>query len=323
MKPFWFFGAILFLVFSLPLAQSSVWKVLVIESVDDSRTIFTTRTEPEDDPVPGRRGSFTTQYASIAAKTIDVGKEFTRWKVINPYATIPFNIKDKVIYSPSLKSLWPQSTRQKPSPPGELTKADCEIQSTFEKHFKPKDRKAFKSSRKKKGIRFRFSAGRGINEIVSNVSATTYSTRSQTQREFTYFQQLGSGVVGSLGIRLDQEESRISVGSIDSIRQYLVMDVRWNLDKIPSLPYKLSTFTGISLGAGLSSSRVNLQRHKGFSFIFPSFFLGLSRELSSQWRGNLEGGLEFIFIKEKIGDEFVQKSSQLNGSLGLSLSRSF
>ena len=313
----WILIAMLLAAPSYPRAQSSIWEVIFIQSVSDSQKTFTTRTKPEQDQLPGRRASFSIEHASIVAEVIDVGEEFTKWRVTNSLSTVPFHAKDKVIYNPSVKAIWPDPSHSKKSPPGKLTAADCNVESIFQDQFKPLPIK------KEQGIKIRLSLGKGIYETVSGVLSTTHTTRSQQQREFTYFYHLTPWIDGTLGIRLDQENNRILSTLIDSIRQYLVIGLRWNLDELYKFPHELSPYSGISLGAGITSSRVNLQRQEGKSYIFPHFYIGISKKFSAQWKTSLEGGLEFIFLEESVQDKFVQRATQLNSTIGLTFSRTF
>ena len=317
-KCLWVF-TLVFLINSHALA----WRLVIIQSVTNSGRNFTTRTEANSDRMPGREGVFVTDNSSIVARTTKVGTRYTKWEVKDPAVSVPFRQDQLVTFSPSLQARWPSST-QGPSLSTQAQQQSTPTDATLEALFQSKElQRPFDPTRPlNQGMRFRLYQGLGLTESVSGVPGATGSRRAQLQGEISYFWEIKSRLHLDLGIRVDREVNQLDALTITSNRQYITGGVNFYLDGIFS-PKWFSIYMGTALSIGLSTTQINHEVQNGVSFILPYVRGGLDIKLSHRWSMELEGGLEAIFLRERIEQALRQEATQINGKTGVGLRYTF
>ena len=302
--------------------HAAAWKLLVIQSVDDSGKTFVTRTEGEMDQMPGWEGTFISQHASIVAKTVEVGEFFTRWQVKDPQSVAPFSEGQTVTFSPSSEAIWRKLSRAStpPSPQEVLTPSDAALEALFKSGelFRPDP----SDPQLEEGLRLRLYQGLGLAESISGVPSAVEGSRSQFQGEVSYFWEKWDRVSFDMGFRTDREVNEIKTLVITATRQYLMGGISFDLDQM--LPWELALpYIRVAMGVGPSQTQIGDSRQEGLSLILPQVSGGANIPLSRQWRLGIEGGLESVFLRERAGQGVRQRTTQINGKLGVGLRYTF
>ena len=86
--------------------NTNAWELITIQSVGPNGKTFLTRTQHQDDKMPGRQGTFTIKHLSVIAQTVEVGEKFTEWVLKDPDATIPFHQGQQVAFHPAIEAVW-------------------------------------------------------------------------------------------------------------------------------------------------------------------------------------------------------------------------
>ena len=301
--------------------NARAWKLLVIQSVEESGRSFTTRTAPGMDKLLGQEGTFTVNDASVVVKATQIDDELTRWLIKNSHTAAPFVAGELVTFHPSPEVVWLGNAPEQ--------KQSLNMVATDEELI---NYPAFVKSKEDlvpaimllRGLQFRLHQGFGIHESVSKVASSVSGTRLQRQVELYYFQEFFAGVRGNFGLRIDRESSELKDFTIFSSRQYAILGIDFYLNKL--LPFfSMTPYMGASLGLGSSESKVGGFRQSGTSFILPHVRMGVDITYFDNWSINIEWGVEAIYNREKIevAQGPNQKITQTNGKLGLGLCYAF
>jgi hypothetical protein len=325
------FAFLLLFWVAFPLLTSSSawgWRLVTVDYVSTSEKSFVVRMGIKDGIHLGALGNFSTPYVSLVAKVIDVSLEYSRWKIQEPEATLPFQSEQVLTYHNTDENLWStdpdryfylkalHNQSPKDLPPyllaGNIDEKEKLIQLRQESRLKEFNHSV--------GVKNFYQTSLGESVSLANSGQTT--DRKGINWEVMVERRLVYDLYMGLGLRQDQEIIDSSTVQIETSRQLVFGDISYHINQDLLIP-KLMLSIGLQVGIGTSSTTVVGQPQKGRALLLPGIRVGPEFLLPYHFVIHGEVSVEGMSVKESFTDGTFQTSHMTNLRYGLGLKKYF
>ena len=291
MRIYWFIGGMFIALLSVGV---QAFELVYVQSISASRKSFVTRTGKAKGIVDGHLATFTSKDASIVAKAQSVTREFTVWKVRDPFVSMPFQKNQIVEYNASLESIYANlRTKEK-----EVNQKEW----TDKEHF----------------LQGRFHFGTTFSETTSEVEEIT-DPRVVNHYEGLYLYQFARYLWGGVGGRIDYESVAATDYDLLTTRFLVTLELAMIFPRFRPINARLYIAAGA--GVGQSSTEVSTEISTGISYLLPYGRAGLLFPLGQTSTGLLiEGSVESVHSDEEYSDGTTQTTNLTTGKIGVGLS---
>ncbi len=247
----------------------------------------------------GQRSIFSSPDFSLAAKVLEVNREYSLWTPVAQDAKVPFSKGGMITYEQSPTAIWSQ-----------IAKYTSEMEG--QKKFKQSDHGRFSSrsfydqSDPIHSLSIRGTLSMALRESNSNITPDQLGARRGFQLELSYNRPISSTISWSLGGRYDYE-SMATQNPPDSAffsRYLLTTDLRFNLHRFKGRRIK-KLYGGIGAAFGLSNAIFPQTVATGTAMVLPIVRLGL--EISN---ANQSNSFLIEWITEGVADSLTDENSQ-------------
>lgn len=268
--------------------------MVIVKTVSSDKKTFVIRRGKKDGIGVGQESLFSTMKVSLAARAVEVNREFSLWKILEENFSVPFEKEQIVNYISSVESVEVQIP--------EVRKRKAEF------FFEPK--------------RFwylRSGVSRTINQNLSNADKGTDKVRQGMQFDALLSYNWTPGWEIGIGGRFDIEEEIIEQGnlSLPSNRYFIMAEMIYHLDYFSGK--KSNFYLSGALGIGRSQTQVDTKISSGTSYISPAVRLGWQKRIYNRWWLVAEGLIESVSSEETFSDGVTQESNFTNikGMIGI------
>ena len=265
-------------------------EMVLIQTVATDRKTFVIRKGHKQGIGVGQESLFSTKKVSLAARAVEVNREFSLWKILDENISVPFS-KDQIVnYMTSVESIEVQ-----------IPEVRARRKEFF---FDPKRYWYFRS-----GI------SRTINQNLSNAETGTDKVRQGMQFEaILSFNWRPSWEIG-VGGRFDVEQEVLEQGdfAVPSSRFFLMTELIYQLDYFKGK--KSNFYISAALGIGRSQTQVNDKISSGTAFVVPAVRLGWQRKYFNSWWLTFEGMMESVSTEESFKNTAPQETNFTNAKV--------
>src|SRR5690606_38636873 len=97
---------VIFFIFLYPFLSLAKEELLIIQSVSDSRKTFVIRKGKAEGILVNQESLFTSEKFSLAARVVEVNRDYSLWRLSDPRATVPFQKGETVNYTNTIENLY-------------------------------------------------------------------------------------------------------------------------------------------------------------------------------------------------------------------------
>jgi hypothetical protein len=270
-------------------------ELVIIQAVSTTGRSFAIRKGARDGIIINQDSLFTTEKASFSARSIEVGADFSLWKIHDDRGKVPFEKGDYVNYNNSLENIWTEVSRLYLEPVKVATFQE-------ESHWLAKVHYSY-----------------AFSESVSETDSSRYEARTGFQFEGAYSRHFSYHWEWSAGLRFDRENSSLSDPSIDiPTQRTLVMgDISYHFERFNRS--RNNAYISIGMGYGLSSTTVEESVSSGSALILPVVKVGILHFYVREYSFLVEGTFEAVSTSEAFADSDPQETQVLNTKLGFGI----
>lgn len=279
----------LVLIFLIPLLSLHAETIVIIKAVSNTDSTFVLHLGRQDGISVGQESLFSTENTSLKAMAIEVGRDFSYWKLNDPMATVPFHPEQFVFYSNASDSIYK-----------ELAVLEGKTK-TFEPASKP-----FWIAR--------MAISQGLTESISEVDNAIASSRSGFQIELLYGNKLLDNFYYALGLRMDNEKAIINNPALEipTTRFFGTAELTYHFPKFENSKNHFYATAGI--GYGISKSVVDQDPGQGIAWALPIARFGFLKNYNN-FNYLFELVFEGITMKETYSDGRNQTTSITNAKI--------
>jgi hypothetical protein len=309
-----------YLLFFFLIFCQAVWakeELLVIQTVSVDQKSFVIAKGIKDGISIGQKYIFANDNISLVCKVIEVNRDYSYWYPVSENMAVPFLREEIVsfnayVYGSSGMQLGTDQQDINQNQPAET------IENKVSENIY--DNKNIKSYRTSNHFSVRASAGAGLSQSASSVSAGQTANRYVYDASIEYDIRLRPEFEIGFGGRLDRDNYRIASASLDvpSTRMMAIAIityhfVRWSTNNN-------NTYLSLVGGIGTSSTVVNQTTNAGMATLLPQVRLGYIKPYARKAAMIFELSLEAISANETLPDSSIQmtSSSNLKASIGIS-----
>ena len=278
------------LIPQLALAQ---YELAVIKAVSKSRRTFVTQHGRNEGVIEGQKVSFTTDNISLIVSAKTVTRHYTVWEVVEPGGTIPFE-KGNIILLNRTISYSEVMARSK-----EIQGQKLEV-----------EKKALSS------LVFSGAFGLGVFQAVSGTSNANEPSVSNFHGNFRYVRSFFNFFEIGMGLRFDTETATLPTVTSVAYRSSVFLELIYYFPELWG-PFDSKIFATGTAGVGLSRTIIDDDTQQGFAFLFPGLRAGMDYKISKLWNFKIEAGGEAWQIREKLEDDNIQTTTQVNAIMML------
>jgi hypothetical protein len=274
-------------------------ELVMVQMVSKNQKSFIVRRGNLQGIALGQKSVFSSPTFSLAAKSIEVNREYSLWTPIAKVATVPFSKGEMITYSQSLSAIWSQ-----------VAKYNSQLKER--QRFRESDRQNFSvasfydEGQLKHPLSIRGALSMSLRETNSYVAPDEITARQGFQLDLAYKFSINDIISWAIGIRYDYESMAIQTPSVTGIySRYLIGgDLLFNLYSWGHRKRKL--YGGIGAAIGLSSSNINQEVASGSAVVLPIVRLGLEAPAADK-----SYSLIVEWITEAIADRLLDENDQV------------
>lgn len=262
-------------------------EMVIVQTVATDKQTFVIRRGFKDGIGVGQESLFSTTKVSLAARAVEVNREYSLWKILEESYAVPFR-KDQIVnYISSIESVDIQIP---------------EIKKRKNEFFFDPARFWY----------FRTGISRTINQNLSDAPEGTDKARQGMQFDVLVSFNFTRNWEFGIGGRFDIEEEVIEQGNlaIPSSRFFLMTELIYQLDYFRGK--KSNFYLSGAFGIGQSQTQVDDKVSTGTAFVSPAVRLGWQKKYYNKWWFVVEGLVESISSVEKFSDSDPQESNFTN-----------
>lgn len=270
--------------------------LVIIQSISSSRRSFIIHRGAKDGISTNQLALFSTEKVSLLCRAIEVAHDHSLWKVDEPMASIPFQKRQFVVYTPSLETIW--------------TKIPS-LKDVLQKQIR------VALAKPKPYWLIRGAMSYGLYESVSETDAESTRRRTGQQVEMLWNFNFSKNLDWGLGARIDNEKALLSVEDlvVESRRMFAISELTYTFPPIGGT--KNYFYMTATVGLGTSSTTINDNTSSGSAGILPAFHIGLATNTTENNYFMIEAVLESIAVKESFQDGTEQDTNIVNAKLAL------
>lgn len=262
-------------------------EMVIVQTVATDRQTFVIRRGYKDGIGVGQESLFSTTKVSLAARAVEVNREYSLWQILEESYAVPFK-KDQIVnYISSIESV------------------DIQIPEVK----KRKNEFFFDPSR---FWYFRSGVSRTINQNLSDAAIGTDKVRQGMQFDILISYNFARNWEIGIGGRFDIEEEVIEQGnlSLPSSRFFFMTELIYQLDYFRGK--KSNFYLSGAFGIGRSQTLVDDKLSSGTAYVAPAIRVGWQKKYYNRWWFVVEGLIESVSAKEKFSDSDFQESNFTN-----------
>jgi hypothetical protein len=242
----------------------------------------------------GQESLFSTEYISLAARAINVSRNFSLWKLSDKFARIPFVKEEFIVFTNNVINIQ-----------NEVPFIRERLKATV---FEPKSYFKFKAF-----------FTETIAESLSDTDEKINATRRGYHLEAVYEKDWGRTLSWGAGIRFDREIQTLQDPALEipTTRLLGVGEINYNFPRF--IDSKNNIYASVGFGYGLDKSIVDEREATGTAWAIPVIKLGLQTNELDKMNYLFEVVFETIFVEETFPDGQKQSTNQTNAKVGIGL----
>lgn len=270
----------------------AVEKVTVVNTVSQEERTFVISFGAKEGIQIGQESLFTTEHISLAARAIEVSRNFSLWKLSDKFAKVPFVKEEFVVFSNNVINIH-----------NEVPLLRERMEAII---FKPQTYFKFKGH-----------FTETIAESLSDTDEKINATRRGYHIEFLYEKDWSRLLSWGAGLRYDREIQTLKDPALEipTTRWMAIGEINYNFPRF--VDSKNNIYASAGIGYGFDESVVDERVATGTAWAIPVIKLGIQTNNEDEYRYLFEIVFETIFVEETFPDGQRQSTNQTNAKIGV------
>lgn len=276
-------------------------ELVIIQTISTSKKSFVIRKGKSEGVLVNQESLFTSEKFSLAARVVDVTREYSVWQLSDSRAVVPFQKGETVNYTNTIENLYTEIPMLRYDPKELAAQA--------------RERARSDSLRPEKWL-VRGNLSYTLSESITDTAGDLESSRSGINVEAHRLWNFHPKMTVSFGLRYDRENSSISSPNLDipTTRVLGVGDFVYHFDPLDEAGSHL--YMGVGVGIGRSVTQVDDSTSTGLATLLPAARLGYQTQFN-RWSMIVESVVESINATESFIDGPEQKTNMVNAKVAI------
>lgn len=297
----------LFVIFLLLVSTTLVQakeELIIIQSVSSTKKTFVVRKGKAEGVLPNQESLFTNEKFSLAARAIEVNRDFSLWQLSDTRAIVPFQKGETVNYTNTIENLYTEIPMLR-FDPKELAE-------------QARERNRIATLRQETWM-IRGNLSYTMSESITDTAADLESSRSGINLELQRLWSFHPNMTLGFGLRYDKENTSLENPNIDipTTRVMGVADFVYHFEGFGDRGDHL--YLGVGIGVGRSTTQIDDSTSTGLATLLPAARFGYQKQLSNGVALIAETIAESVSATESFTDGPEQKTNLVNAKFAIGI----